>query len=601
MRHDLREGCTTGRSSVAANTNTVRQVPWTPLGGGWRRLSALALMVMLLTAFWPGLGRADQAIGVVVDGTPLQLDVAPVVESGRTLVPLRAVMEALGASVHWDAGTQTVTATRGAGMLRLTIGSAAAWVGQQSVTLSVPARIIDGRTFVPLRFVGEALGDRVDFDPSTRTVTVTSAAPTTPPPVEGAPAAPAPMPDPVTGLVTVEAYDGKVNLSWAPSNAAGLTWYNVYAGTAPIIDVTGMTPLQQVRASNQPAVQLSGLDAGVPYYFAVTAGADAGRENTRVTSTTLTPKALPRGTVDPDFTVGAYRSDLAWNGTTLLADQHNPRRPRIVEVNMLGEIIWQWVVPDALRGFTNPGFSVKPLPNGNVLALLPGYGALELDRSGKTVWSYLDAKVSHDAERLASGNTLVVFGNNDTMSDTQAKEVDPKGDVVWSWQARDYFEKSIYKDVSWQGWTHTNAATRLAGGNTLVSLRNFHLVVEVDPKGVVVRTIGKGVFVSQHDPQMLPNGHLLLANQVAPPAHWAIEYDLDTGKIVWAFPMQEVPMRDANRLPNGNTLIVGSSRIIEVTPDRQIVWDFQLRGIRLAPPEASGLGFYKAERISASP
>ncbi|MFC1958430.1 hypothetical protein ACFLV6_00700 [Chloroflexota bacterium] len=55
---------------------------------------------------------------------------------------------------------------------------------------------------------------------------------------------------------------------------------------------------------------------------------------------TLTP--MPRGTVDPDIHVDIYHSDSVWPGTTLLPDNHNLDRPRVIEVNMLGEIVWEY-------------------------------------------------------------------------------------------------------------------------------------------------------------------------------------------------------------------------------------------------------------------
>jgi hypothetical protein len=58
-------------------------------------------------------------------------------------------------------------------------------------------------------------------------------------------------------------------------------------------------------------------------------------------------------------------------------------------------------------------------------------------------------------------------------------------------------------------------------------------------------------------------------------------------------------IRDANRLPNGNTLITGHTKIIEVTPDGEIVWQFALKGITLVGIDAPARGFYKADRISA--
>jgi len=60
------------------------------------------------------------------------------------------------------------------------------------------------------------------------------------------------------------------------------------------------------------------------------------------------PPPMVRGTVDPDISVDVYEPDLVWAGTTLLPDNHNSERPRIIEVNMLGEIIWEYPLPPNL-------------------------------------------------------------------------------------------------------------------------------------------------------------------------------------------------------------------------------------------------------------
>jgi hypothetical protein len=315
--------------------------------------------------------------------------------------------------------------------------------------------------------------------------------------------------------------------------------------------------------------------------------------------TTMNSKAITYNPaiVDPDIHVDIYRPEKAFNGTTLFADNHNPNRPRIIEVNMRGEIVWEYVVPDHLKHYNNPGFDVEWLPNNNILFVLPRYGVFEIDRNGKVVWSYLDTKVSHDVDRLPNGNTLVVWGGRDEIGDAQVKEINKAGKIVWAWYAKDHFFKLPYKDIYDQGWTHTNAVTRLPNGNTLISPRNFNFLIEVDPQGVVVRTIGEGLLRYQHDPEVLPNGNILLVNHRRPNS--VIEIDLN-GKIVWQYIMSDPntwPVRDADRLPNGNTLITGTTKIVEVTPDGEELWQLTLKDITFTREKAAGLGFYKAERI----
>lgn len=311
------------------------------------------------------------------------------------------------------------------------------------------------------------------------------------------------------------------------------------------------------------------------------------------------PESMPRGTIDPDIELDIYDSKKAFYGTTLLADNHKVESPRVIEVNMLGEIIWEYILPQDLKKYTNPGFDAEKLTNGHVLLLLPLKGVLEIDQEGNIAWSYLDPKVSHDADRLPNGNTIMVFGGDDQKTDAQVKEVNPQGEIVWSWQAKDHFAKPPYDGIYRQGWTHTNAVTRLTNGNTLISLRNFHLLVEVDPQGKVVRTIGEDILENQHDPEFLANGNILVANHKEP--HQAMEIDPETSKIIWEYTIanrKNWPVRDTDRLANGNTLITGTVKIVEITPKGEIVWRLGLKNTTFnSPEEASGRGFYKAERI----
>lgn len=423
-------------------------------------------------------------------------------------------------------------------------------------------------------------------------------APTTQPPITTAPPPDTTPPPAITGLTAIDAYDGKIVLRWGQSTAEDFDHYNVYVSKSEIASVAGMMPVHQLRDIAANAYQATGLETGTKYYFGVTAVDKSGNENKLTASVSATPTVMPRGTVDPDIYVDVYHSDRAWPGTTLLADNHNLARPRIIEVNMLGEIIWEYVVPENLRQYTNPGFDAERLPNNNVLFVLPRKGVFEINREGKVVWSHLDDKISHDADRLPNGNTIYVYGAYDEKNDPQVKEVNPKGEVVWKWYAKDHFNKAPYSEISDEGWTHTNAVTRLPNGNTLISPRNFNILVEVDPKGSVVRTIGEGILEGQHDPEVLPNGNILVMNHRKP--HTAVEMD-PAGRILWQYVMRDPstwPVRDANRLSNGNTLITGTTKILEITPKGEIAWQLILKGVTFGREEAAARGFYKAERIN---
>jgi outer membrane protein assembly factor BamB len=247
-----------------------------------------------------------------------------------------------------------------------------------------------------------------------------------------------------------------------------------------------------------------------------------------------------------------------------------------------------------------------PLQNGNILAVFSRNGVYEINRTRKdVVWKFIDPQASHDAERLGNGNTLVVDGGygRDTIQDAQVREINPQGQVVWSWYAKDHgFNQAPYNTINNQGWTHTNAASQLQNGDILISLRNFNLTVEVDRDGKVVRAIGEGSMEWQHDPEVEPNGNILFANPAWPSK--ALEID-PTGKVVWSYTIPKdiafsSQTRDADRLLNGNTLLAAANRIIEVTLQGEIVWQFRLKDIQFASTnDAQSRGFYKAIRIPA--
>lgn len=108
-----------------------------------------------------------------LDGQALKLDTPPVIVSGRTLVPLRPIIEGLGGSVTWVPETRSVEVDFNGATLLLQIGNRTAVVNGEAVAMDVPATIMNGRTMLPIRFVSEHLGADVAWEELTRTVTIT--------------------------------------------------------------------------------------------------------------------------------------------------------------------------------------------------------------------------------------------------------------------------------------------------------------------------------------------------------------------------------------------------------------------------------------------
>ena len=180
--------------------------------------AAAVLGLLLLGA------RADaQNINVVINGQPVTFTGAPPQElNGSVLVPLRGVFEQLGATVQYNPTTQNIFAQKGSTTVSLTLGSSTAYVNNQAQQLAQPPTVLTGTTLVPLRFVAEAFGAYVEWQPQTNQSAAISVGPP-PAPVQ----TPAPGPQISTvegriisvdnpgnpGVVTIETQSGPVAIN----------------------------------------------------------------------------------------------------------------------------------------------------------------------------------------------------------------------------------------------------------------------------------------------------------------------------------------------------------------------------------------------------
>jgi hypothetical protein len=134
------------------------------------RISLISIIALLLLL--PSFSYATSHIVVIVNGEVLQSEAEPVIKNGVTFVPLRGIFELLGATVDWNAKLKTVTAKKGETTVQLTMGSSTGYRNKEKVTLEVKPQIIKGSTMVPLRFIGQAFGGKVDWMGETRTVII---------------------------------------------------------------------------------------------------------------------------------------------------------------------------------------------------------------------------------------------------------------------------------------------------------------------------------------------------------------------------------------------------------------------------------------------
>lgn len=145
-------------------------------------LSIFITAVMLVMSFT--VVHCEDDIIVTLDGQKIKFDVPPQIINGCTLVPMRAIFEALGAEVEWSQELQTVLAFKDSKFITMTIGTKVFTVGNSDsdnvpakIELDVPPQIICDRTLVPIRAVSESFDCDVDWDGDNRTVIITSALP----------------------------------------------------------------------------------------------------------------------------------------------------------------------------------------------------------------------------------------------------------------------------------------------------------------------------------------------------------------------------------------------------------------------------------------
>jgi hypothetical protein len=200
------------------------------------------------------------------------------------------------------------------------------------------------------------------------------------------------------------------------------------------------------------------------------------------------------------------------------------------------------------------------------------------------------------------------------MGNNRAFTVNEAGEITWQWNATDHLTPGtpFWEEYVPEGseaeyrqggpesdWTHMNDIDRLANGNFQLSIRNFDVLIEVDPEtNDIVDVVGSpgdhSVMREQHNPMRLSDGTVLVADSEN---DRVVEVDVETEEIVWRYDgtgsgkLLQWP-RDADRLPNGNTLITDSRnfRVIEVDPTGEVVWAYEMTETRGIMYEADRLG-----------
>ncbi|WP_340398407.1 stalk domain-containing protein [Paenibacillus sp. FSL H8-0079] len=148
-----------------------------------KRLKLSIVFVLVMTLFVVSAAQAAPGsqideISIIVNDSVVQSDVKPVVHKGTTLIPLRVLEESLGVSLNWNSSTQTITVIKGDALGVLIIGNPTASVKigdvEEKVALDQPAKIIQNRVMVPVRFIAELFGAKVVWNSTIKTIIIST-------------------------------------------------------------------------------------------------------------------------------------------------------------------------------------------------------------------------------------------------------------------------------------------------------------------------------------------------------------------------------------------------------------------------------------------
>jgi hypothetical protein len=277
------------------------------------------------------------------------------------------------------------------------------------------------------------------------------------------------------------------------------------------------------------------------------------------------------------------------------------------------------------------GGDKRILPNGNLMRINKtfnepsaslgsvGERLLEVDWEGNVVWEHNHPTMHHDFYRFDNGNTLlnihvrippeivnkVKGGIPGSRPDGEIwgsgfQEITPDGEVVWEWIGHDHLDPDI--DVfcplcPLTIWGYINGVSVFPNGDIVASVRHLNIIMIIDRKtGDIKWRWGSDILGHPHNPTVLQNGNILLfdngfhrplakeymSSHSMDAYSQVLEVNPTSNEIEWRYQDENklsffsAICSSAERLPNGNTLICESTkgRIFEVTPQKEIVWEF---------------------------
>lgn len=139
-----------------------------------KKIISLILAISMMLSGLCAHCAEEKPVTVYVDGVKINFDVDPIIDNGRTLVPMRYIFEALGATVEWRGETSTAVAKKGEDTIEISIGDKFIYKNGNPTELDVGAKLLNGRTLVPARAVSEGMGCDVKWDGDARRVIIRS-------------------------------------------------------------------------------------------------------------------------------------------------------------------------------------------------------------------------------------------------------------------------------------------------------------------------------------------------------------------------------------------------------------------------------------------
>jgi hypothetical protein len=360
----------------------------------------------------------------------------------------------------------------------------------------------------------------------------------------------------------------------------------------------------------------------------------------------------------PDRGVTVYQPGLAQDGATLYT---SGSEPAAYLIDMNGNVLHKWHRPFSTVWTADAGGVAEPqpdthvyfrqarlLPDGKLIALYEaagdtpyGYGVVLLDRDSQVIWSYFghahhqldvgpDGRiyvlthefVDDELERLAHlarprlEDFLVILSPEglelDKIRLLPSLSASPYAPVIYTMSAFSLADPLHANSVKYIDRDDAAGFAFGEEGQLLLSFRETSALAVLDPETRNFVWATRGAWIGQHDPDILPDGNILLFDNFgnyenAQGRSRVIEFDPVTMEVVWQYagttdsPLTSNIRSEQQRLANGNTLITESDggRIVEVTPDGEIAWEF-LNPVRGGPQgnQIPIIGW--AERLDAS-